>query len=129
MKNKDRGINRKKQREAAKKEALRVKDAAFFATVKYSLLGFGLLFVSFLLLYIGQEYSPGVFLLSTERTTVCFLPCVGIWLSNRYIKKARDSSQSGSILFRHNLERWYIAQTIFAALVSLMWALDFLLSL
>lgn len=47
MKSKDRGTNRKKQREAEKKAALRVKDAAFFAAVKYTLLGFGLLFVSF----------------------------------------------------------------------------------
>lgn len=129
MKNKNRGINRKKQREAENKEELRVKDAAFFATVKYTLIGFGVIFISGILFYIGQEYSPGIFLLSTDRTTICFLPCVGIWISNRYIKKARDSSRSGGVLFRRDLEWWYIGQTILAVILSLLWVLEFLPSL
>lgn len=129
MKSKDRGTNRKKQREAEKKAALRVKDAAFFAAVKYTLLGFGLLFVSFLLLYIGQEYSPGVFLLSTERTTVCFLPCVSLWFSDRCIKRARDNIPPGNLFFRFYYKAWHIAVFIMALLWSLLWVLDFLLSL
>lgn len=129
MKSKDRGTNRKKQKEALKKEALRAKDAAFFAAVKYTLLAFGLMFLSFTLLYIGQEYSPGVFLLSTERTSVSFLPCVGVWLSARYIKKTHDTIQPNHILLRYFSMAFYIGIQAIAVLLVTMWVLEFLLSL
>lgn len=129
MKNKDKGTNRKKQREAAKKEALRVKDAAFFATVKYTLLGFGLMFLSCILYYIGYEYSPNVFLLSTRETPVCFLLCIMVWFSDRCIKKAHDNIQPSNVVFRYFSKVWYIAIFILALLTSLLWVLDFLLSL
>lgn len=129
MKSKNRGTNMKKQREAAKKEALRVKDAAFFAAVKYTLLGFGLMFLSCILYYIGYEYSPGAFLLPKRETPVSVPLCITLWLSARCIKKARENIPAGRVLFRFHYMAWYIAMTFLAVLSSLMWVLDTFLAL
>lgn len=129
MKSKDRGTNRKKQREAEKKAALRVKDAMFFAAVKYTLLAVGLMFLSCILYYIGYEYSPGALLLPKRETAVSVPLCITLWLSARCIKKARENILAGRVLFRFHYMAWYIAMTFLAVLSSLLWVLDFLLSL